>query len=226
MNLVFSRNALRRIDTEAVQQHGMTGLELMENAARGAARLACSMLADSEQPAQVLIACGRGNNGGDGWAISRLLMEDGHLPRVVHLGTPAPGSDASITMEGAHQAGVPSLEYRPGEDLQLPKGPILVIDAMFGTGLDRAMEDSPLELARHINELPMPVLAIDLPSGLDADTGQPLGEAVRATATATFVGPKLGFSAAGAAAWTGEVHVIDIGVPPILLEQYGTPTGH
>jgi len=203
----------------------MTGLELMENAARGAARLACSMFADPEQPAQVLIACGRGNNGGDGWAMSRLLMEDGHQPHVVHLGTPATGSDALINMERAHRAGVPSLEYRPGEDLQLPGDPVLVIDAMFGTGLDRAMEGSSLELARCLNDHSAPILAIDLPSGLDADTGQPLGEAVRASATATFVGPKLGFSAAGATAWTGEVHVIDIGVPPILLEQYGMPTG-
>ena len=128
-------------------------------------------------------------------------------------------------MELAHEAGVPSHEYQPGEELRLPEDPLLVIDAMFGTGLDREMKGSPLELARCINDLSAPILAIDLPSGLDADTGQPLGEAVRASATATFVGPKLGFTAAGATAWTGKVHVIDIGVPPTLLEQYGTPAG-
>ena len=225
MSLVFTRTAMRRIDSEAIQRHGMTGLELMENAARGAARLACSMLADSQQPAQVLIACGRGNNGGDGWAMSRLLMEDGHQPYVVYLGAPPPGSDASINMERAQQAGVPSCEFRPGEGLRLPEEPALVIDALFGTGLDRAMKGSPLELARYINDHSAPILAIDLPSGLDADTGQPLGEAVQASATATFAGPKLGFSAAGATAWTGEIHVIDIGIPPTLLEQYGTPAG-
>ncbi|MEE3002668.1 MAG: NAD(P)H-hydrate epimerase [Planctomycetota bacterium] len=226
MSLVFTRTAMRRIDSEAVQDHGMTGLELMENAARGAAQLACSMLADQEQSAVILIACGCGNNGGDGWAISRLLMEDGHQPHVVHLGSPAAGSDASINMERARRAGVPSHEYRPGKDLQLPEEPVLVIDAMFGTGLDREMEGSPLELARCINDLSAPILAIDLPSGLDADTGQPLGEAVRASATATFVGPKLGFTAAGASAWTGKVHVVDIGVPPTLLQQHGTPCDH
>ena len=226
MNHVFTRAALRRIDSEAVEEHGMTGLELMENAARGATRLACSMLAELEQPAVILVACGRGNNGGDGWAISRLLVDEGHRPHVVHLGSPAPGSDASINMERAREAGVPFREYQPGEELQLPEDPHLVIDAMFGTGLDRLMEGASLALSRWINGHPAPVLAVDLPSGLDADSGQPLGEAVRASATATFVGPKVGFSANGASAWTGEVHVVDIGVPPTLLQQHGTPCDH
>lgn len=223
MDLVFTREAVRRIDAEAIEQYGIAGLDLMENAARGATEVACSMLADGGGPAHVLVACGRGNNGGDGWAMARMLLEQGHLPHVVHLGAPASGSDAGINMDRAHEVQVPSVAYQQGRDLHRLPEPGLIIDALFGTGLDRELEGPVLELVKHINDLTAPILAIDLPSGLDADTGQPRGEAVQATATVTFVGRKLGFTAPGAAAWTGEVHVIDIGVPGILLEKHGMP---
>lgn len=226
MNLVFTRSALHRIDAEAIEQHGIAGLQLMENAARGATRLACTMLKSPESPARVLVACGRGNNGGDGWAIARLLADKGHLPHVVHLGNPATGSDAWVNMERAHRAGIPSDTYQPECVLPCTGEMDLVIDAIFGTGLDRAITGDPLSLVRSINAASVPVLAVDLPSGLDADSGQPLGEAVRASTTATFVGPKVGFATEGASAWTGEVHVIDIGVPDVLLQEHGTPAGH
>ncbi len=95
-----------------------------------------------------------------------------------------------------------------------------IVDALLGTGLSRPVEGPMRTAIDAINAAGKPVLALDLPSGLDADTGAPLGAAVRASATATFAAPKLGFSAKGAAAFTGEIAVIDIGLPRCLLEPY------
>ena len=98
-----------------------------------------------------------------------------------------------------------------------------VVDALLGTGLSRPVEGHLAAAIEALNRSGKPILALDLPSGLDADTGRPLGVAVRAEATATFVAPKLGFDAPGAAAYTGEVAVIDIGVPRRLLEPFLVP---
>ena len=95
-----------------------------------------------------------------------------------------------------------------------------VVDALLGTGLSRPVEGDLAAAIEALNRSRKPILALDLPSGLDADTGRPLGVAVRAEATATFVAPKLGFDAPGAAAYTGRVAVIDIGVPGRILEPF------
>lgn len=95
-----------------------------------------------------------------------------------------------------------------------------VVDALFGTGLNRAVAtpyDAPVA---GINACGCPILAIDTPSGLDCDTGEPLGPTVRATHTATFVAPKRGFLNPKSREWTGEVHVIDIGAPRKLIDEY------
>ena len=95
-----------------------------------------------------------------------------------------------------------------------------LVDGLLGTGLSRPVEGPLRTVIEAINGSGKPVFALDLPSGLDADTGRPLGVAVRAEATATFVAPKVGFSAPGADEYTGEVAVIDIGLPRCLLEPY------
>jgi NAD(P)H-hydrate epimerase len=101
--------------------------------------------------------------------------------------------------------------------------PVWVIDALFGTGLTRPLAAPYDEVVATINASGNPVLAVDLPSGLDCDTGEPLGPTVRATHTATFVAPKLGFRNPKSKEWTGEVHVIDIGAPRRLVDEYRTP---
>jgi NAD(P)H-hydrate epimerase len=95
-----------------------------------------------------------------------------------------------------------------------------IVDALFGTGLSRPVEGVMSKVIEAMNAGGRPILALDLPSGLDADTGEPLGKAIRAFATATFAAPKLGFTARGAAEYTGRVAVIDIGLPRCLLEPY------
>src|SRR5262249_28103155 len=95
-----------------------------------------------------------------------------------------------------------------------------IVDALFGTGLTRALGPPFDEVVAAVNASGRPVLSVDLPSGLDCDTGKPLGPTIRATHTATFVAHKKGFLAPDAAPWTGEVHVIDIGAPKNLLDEY------
>ncbi len=114
----------------------------------------------------------------------------------------------------------PAEEIDPATLRDLLAGADWLVDGLLGTGLSRPVEGPLKAVIEAINASGKPVFALDIPSGLDADTGQPLGVAVRAEATATFVAAKLGFAAPGAADYTGEVAVIDIGVPMRLLEPY------
>ena len=129
----------------------------------------------------------------------------------------APMGDAGIQYEIVRALGLESRVVGREDSVPLLAfgggRPRLVVDGLFGTGLDRPLSGSAAALVEAINAAESPVLALDLPSGLDADTGRALGPCVRATATATFVAPKLGFSAPGAAEWTGVVHLVGIGAP-------------
>jgi len=100
-----------------------------------------------------------------------------------------------------------------------------IVDALFGTGLSRPLGSPFGQIVEDINASGSPVLAVDIPSGLDCDTGEPLGPTVRATHTATFVAPKRGFLNPASRDWTGEVHVIDIGAPRVLVEEYRKGSG-
>lgn len=217
--LVFPREAGRIVDAEAIKRFGIPGIVLMENAARGVADLARLQLGAFHRPGRVLVACGRGNNGGDGWAAARHLANHGHDVRIISLGSPREGSDALINAGIAERMQLPvvSLEQDGIGEVDL------VIDAIFGTGLDRAIDGGARALVEAINEHDAPVLAVDIPSGLDADTGMPLGTAIRAAWTASFMGYKAGFLQPGAFPFLGELHVIDIGVPRELLLEHGSP---
>jgi NAD(P)H-hydrate epimerase len=180
---------------------------------------------------RVLILCGPGNNGGDGGVVARHLSAWGFPVRVVwftrsdHL-----RGDAAVQWRILEKAGVEQSAWfddHPGDhDLDpLAISRILVdagwlVDGLLGTGLCRPVEGPLRTVIEAINRSGKRVLALDLPSGLDADTGQPLGVAVCAHATATFAAAKLGFYAPRATAYTGEVAIIDIGLPRCLLKPY------
>jgi NAD(P)H-hydrate epimerase len=111
-------------------------------------------------------------------------------------------------------------------ELAMMDGPTTwVVDAFFGTGLSRPLGEPYAGLIAELAGYKCPVLAVDLPSGLDCDTGEPLGPTVRAAHTATFVAPKRGFLNPASRAWTGEVHVIDIGAPRRLIDEYRRASG-
>jgi NAD(P)H-hydrate epimerase len=183
---------------------------------------------------RVLVLCGPGNNGGDGGVVARHLDAWGFPVHVIWFshGDQLRG-DAALQWTILAKSGVDQsawFDEHPADfDFDLTAlNAVLgsadwLVDGLLGTGLSRSVEGPLRTVIEAMNRSGKPIFALDLPSGLDADAGRPLGVAVRATATATFVALKLGFAAPGAADYTGEVAVIDIGLPRSLLEPFRVP---
>jgi NAD(P)H-hydrate epimerase len=189
----------------------------MENAACGAAAIAREMIPSG---ANVLVLAGRGNNGGDGWAMARLLCNAGHPVEVASLGASREGSDAA-TNEALARA--MDIEVHAQLDADLVVSADLIVDALYGTGLDRAIHGTTAEWITLLNNMAKStILAVDLPSGLDADTGSPFGPTIRATRTATFVARKIGMALPGAEAFCGTIDVVGIGTPDSLLDRFAS----
>lgn len=222
----LTRDEVRELDRRAMGGFGVPGVVLMENAGRGCAELLMRLNPDR---APTVILCGPGNNGGDGFVIARHLDNAG-WPVNVHVVAKhnRTAGDADINFDILYTAGIPFTQYRPDYFEQSHRDLFLkqfapcgwIVDALFGTGLSKPLGAPYDWLAGVVNTSGHPVLAVDIPSGLDCDTGEPLGPCVRATHTATFVAPKRGFLNPASKAWTGEVHVIDIGAPRVLVDEY------
>jgi NAD(P)H-hydrate epimerase len=224
----LSRATVRELDRRAIHEYGVPGVVLMENAGRGAAELLVRLDYERER---VLILCGPGNNGGDGFVMARHL-ENAGLRVTVMLFLPTTAVDLAGDAAVNYQTWIRSGHSAPPirgqltdylrrvvlEDIALQRG--WIVDALFGTGLARPLGPPFDEVVSAVNASRRPVLAVDIPSGLDCDTGEPLGPTVRATHTATFVAPKLGFANPNARPWLGEVHVLDIGAPKKLVDEY------
>jgi NAD(P)H-hydrate epimerase len=218
MNL--TRHQVRELDRRAIEEFGMPGAVLMENAGRGAAEF---LLA--QKPVEpVLVVSGKGNNGGDGFVIARHLDNHGVRVRIALLCPPEElQGDAALNFHIVAQSGLAVLANADIDALKIAlTGAGFIVDAVFGTGLTGQVKSPYDEVITALNERGLPILAVDIPSGLDCDTGKPLGSAVRATYTVTFVAQKKGFADPGSRRFTGEVHVADIGVPRKLLEDYRT----
>lgn len=220
----YTREEMRELDRRAIEEYGVPGVVLMENAGRGAAQIALEMLGDPIARLAVIF-CGKGNNGGDGFVIARHLHNAGVGVRLVLAFDPEAvdsRTDAGVNLRIAEHMGLKFIRADESDGLLsaagLAKEADLLIDALMGTGLSGEVRDPYLALIRLINAEDKPVLAVDIPSGLDANTGRVLRAAVRATRTATFAGPKVGFTLADGPAHTGQVNVVDIGMPRELLD--------
>jgi NAD(P)H-hydrate epimerase len=218
---------MRAFDAHAITTCAIPGVVLMENAGRGATDVLVRELLEGDAAnARVIVVCGTGNNGGDGFVIARHLMLRAADPTVVLCGDPARiAGDARSNFDAWMGLGGDTVEVPTGADLA-PLAEILaeadvVVDALFGTGLDRPIEGSLAEMVRALNAVDVPRFAVDLPSGLDADTGGVLGVAVDATVTVTFAHHKLGLLTPGGARLAGRVHVVDIGAPGELVAHVG-----
>lgn len=225
--LLFTREAVRAIDKAAADEYGLPGVVLMENAARAVADEALHVRTKRGLPGPVILICGTGNNGGDGLAAARLLHNARVAVRIVLIGVASRvRGDARIQITVAERMRLPMVS-----DLPVSARGCVVVDALFGTGLDRPLEGVARAAVEWMNEQSAApeddrtrIVAVDLPSGMDCDTGEPLGGlCVRADSTVTFCGPKSGFRNPGAASWLGRVVVGDIGAPRELLERFGTP---
>lgn len=160
----------------------------------------------------VLCLCGPGGNGGDAMVVARHLAIEGVSVRVARIG-PRPSGDAAIQLEICEAMGLEIAEVRLSERPTALDGSALVVDGLFGTGLTRALDGVAATLVGAVNAAGVRVLSLDVPSGLDCDSGEPLGPCIRASVTATFAAPKLGFASPGSRAWTGDVRVVGLGAP-------------
>jgi NAD(P)H-hydrate epimerase len=168
-----------------------------------------------------------GNNGGDGFVVARHLHNWGAEVGTVLVGSISDAllkaGDAAVNLEIVLNMDIPVAEIRAAAQAraaaQEAGAANLLVDALLGTGLDRDVGEPYRTLIEGINELGLPVLAVDVPSGLDCDTGLALGCAVHAAVTVTFVLPKRGFACPGAAEYTGKAKVAEISVPRNLIED-------
>lgn len=216
---LFTAEAIQEADRRAISERGIPGLTLMENAGRGCADLIHERYGDRPLPFAVVVA-GRGNNGGDGYVIARLLAGAGwRTLTLVLAGREEIGGDART-----------NLELLPPDEVRFcPEGiapfaaavadATVVVDALFGTGLTREITGPSAETVDLINASGRPVVAVDIPSGVHGTTGRILGTAIRADLTVTFAGAKIGHCLYPGAAQTGELRTIDIGIPAPILDS-------
>jgi hydroxyethylthiazole kinase-like uncharacterized protein yjeF len=213
---IVTREEMRAIDRWAIEMVGIPSIVLMENAGRGLAEIVKERLRGRAGDG-ILVVCGAGNNGGDGFVAARHLANAGLRVALALAGPEAafdrPG-DAGVTYRVVRALALPCRAVSSGGDLRaMARDSSCVVDALFGTGLTRPVEGLHRELIEAINGAGCEVVAVDIPSGLDADSGRPLGAAVRAAATATMAFPKAGFFVADGPSCCGAVQVVDIGIP-------------
>lgn len=221
--LVFTRERVRRVDAEAVARYGIPGIVLMENAARQVADVAQRML-ETSGGRRVLIVCGGGNNGGDGLAAGRHLHNRGYeTTLVLTRRIEQYDGDARTNLDicRAMRLNLVEADADPATVLRHLPPHHLILDGLLGTGLSSEVRPPLTEVIAWVHSQETEVLSIDIPSGLDCDTGRPLGCAVRATATLSLVGVKKGFTHSHAGPFVGRLHVADIGAPRELVESLG-----
>jgi NAD(P)H-hydrate epimerase len=221
--MILTREQARELDRRAMQEFGVPGVVLMENAGRGMAELLRSLGIDG----LVVICCGKGNNGGDGFVMARHLDNAGVRVRVLLFGDPAQLSgDAAVNHRILAASGI-ALEVfiGPGLDEERLRRELAeadwIVDALFGSGLRGAVQPPFDKIIAILNAVTARVFAVDIPSGLDSDTGLPLGIVVRAHHTATVAALKKGFLEPSATEWLGQVHLIDMGAPRALFSRTG-----
>ena len=201
---LFEAAEMRAADAWAIQEHGVPSLDLMERAGAGLARVTAA----AARSGSVRVVVGKGNNGGDGLVVARLLREDGYEVDVLAMVPPAElRGDPAVNLD--RLPGAPPEPFAP-ERLDDSGA---VVDALLGTGFEGSPREPLASAIAAINAQDAPVVACDMPSGVNASTGEVEGEAVRAAATATFHGSKIGLHVEPGKSHAGRVEVVEIGIP-------------
>lgn len=221
MRLTDSK-AMRDADNKAIHVLGIPSTMLMTNAARKLATVAIELLADQRN---AVVFCGSGNNGGDGVAAAAYLLRRGVDTRCFLTGSRSKMTEDCSEMERRLvELGGTLEDFDSCEAATAIESADVIIDAMFGIGLNSNLRGTALQAVMLINSSGKPVISADIPSGVEADTGRILGEAVRADVTVTFSMPKPGHFVEPGCEYCGRLEVADIGIPEDVLENAGTET--
>jgi hydroxyethylthiazole kinase-like uncharacterized protein yjeF len=221
---VLTAKQMQEMDVRAINETGIPGFVLMENAGRATVEVMEDFFSLDEQVNSIAIFCGKGNNGGDGYVIARHLQARGHLVTIYSLAAiESLCGDALTNAKIAKNLQIDIIELVDDQAIdQLPFDPEmydLVVDAIFGTGLTAAVHGHAAAAIELINDSELPLVAVDIPSGLSSDSGELFGHAIEADLTVTFAYPKLGHVLSPAANLCGFVEVVDISISAMLESE-------
>ena len=223
MEKVLTREEMRELDRKAIEEYKIPGIILMENAGRNVAEEVLKMLDDPHQ-AKVAILCGKGNNGGDGFVVARHLHNHSiHVDvfLIARVSDILKDGDAGTNLQILLTMKIPVNEIFdiPGVNSILKElhNYNILVDALFGTGLSGDVREPFKTLINGVDNLNKPMVSVDIPSGLDCNTGKILGAAIKATKTVTLAIAKKGFYLNDGSSYTGEVIVSDISIPRELI---------
>ena len=224
---IASAQQMRQLDQTAIRERGIPSDQLMERAAAALAETAMDLAGTAGSgPFRAVCFCGGGNNGGDGVACARLLLEAGYEVRCILVGSREKLTADTRTMEARLAAAGGRLECFAPDDAEFAAWCMearVMVDALFGIGLNTPLRGDALTAVHMMNTSAIPVVSADLPSGVEADTGRVLGAAVQAAATVTFTLPKAGHFVGKGGVCTGKLVVADIGIPRELVDALECP---
>jgi NAD(P)H-hydrate epimerase len=215
----LTREQSKKIDKITIDRYGIPGIVLMENAGR----FITDVLLKYKPHGKIFVVCGEGNNGGDGFVVARYLANLDYKVHIILVSDPEKiRGDAKINYDISMKFNIP-ITIISGEEIQEMESIISdadwLIDALFGTGLRGEVKEPFSKAINIMNKSNKKILSIDIPSGLDCDTGEPLGVSIKATVTVSMVGFKLGFFNLKALEYLGDIHIADIGIPRMLLRE-------
>src|SRR5215467_14469260 len=224
---VLNSAQMREADRRTIEDIGIPSLVLMENAGRQVVAAIEAVHADLLER-QVAVLCGRGNNGGDGFVVARTLLQRGVDVSVFLIGQVSDvRGDARVNLDILGRLGVTVVEIADGQAWELHLSEVrdcnLIVDAIFGTGLNQPVHGLIGSVIADVNASGIPVVSIDLPSGLSADTADPIGDSVEAGTTVTLAAPKLPLVLPPAENRAGDIVIADIGIPAGVVDALDGP---
>src|SRR5688572_23612261 len=224
---VLNSAQMREADRRTIEEIGIPSLVLMENAGRQVVAAIEAMHGDLLE-SQVAVLCGRGNNGGDGFVVARTLVQRGVSVSVFLIGRVADvRGDARTNLEILGRLGLSVVEIADSEAWELHFSEVcdctLIVDAIFGTGLNAPLSGLMETVVADVNGSGIPIVAIDLPSGLSADSHQPMGDSIEAGMTVTLAAPKLSLVLPPAETRAGDIVIADIGIPHDVIQSLDGP---
>src|SRR6476620_852198 len=224
---VLNSSQMREADRRTIEEIGIPSLVLMENAGRQVVAAMEAVHGDLQEH-QVAVLCGRGNNGGDGFVVARTLIQRGVEVSVFVLGAIADvRGDARINLEILGRLGLTVVEVADSQAWELHFSEVsnctLIVDAIFGTGLNAPVSGFIESVIADINTSGIPVVSIDLPSGLSADSAEPIGPSIEAGLTITIAAPKLPLVLPPGELRAGDIVIADIGIPVEVLDNVAGP---